>query len=71
MFNTFLLLFSTIYFAYYKRLHFVLVHNKRIVVQEGSGYPRNRTSLGVFASVPAHLAMKCILQIIVRVKFIL
>ena len=49
----------------------MLVHNKRIVVQEGSGYPRNRTSMGVFASVLPHLAMKCILQVIARIKFIL
>ena len=47
-----------ILFAYYKRLHFMLLYNKCALVREGSSYPRNRTSMGMSVSVLAHLAMK-------------
>ena len=52
-------------------LHYVLLHNKCILVWEGSGYPRNRTSMGMSTSVLAYLAMKRVLQVIARLKFIL
>ena len=49
----------------------MLLHNKRAIVWEGSGYPRNGTSMGVSISVLVHLVMKRVLQVIVRLKFIL
>ena len=49
----------------------MLLHNKCALVWEGSGYPRNGTSKGMSISVLVHLAMKHVLQIIERLKFIL
>ena len=41
----------------------MLLHSKRALVQEGSGYPRNGTSMGVSVSVLAHLAMKHVFKL--------
>ena len=49
----------------------MLLHNKCTLVQEGSGYPRNGTSMGASVLVLAHLAMKCVLQGVASLKFIL
>ena len=49
----------------------MLLHNKRALVREGSSYPRNGTFMGVSVSVLAHLAMKYVLQVMVRLKFML
>ena len=52
--------------SYYEKLQFAPLHHKCTLVWEGSGYPRNGTSMGVSTSVLAHFAMKCVLQVIVR-----
>jgi len=45
--------------------HIVCVYvyiNKRVLVREGSGYPRNRTLMDVSISILVHLVMKCMIQ---------
>ena len=49
----------------------MLLHNKRTLVREGSGYPRNGTSMGMSVSVLVHLSMERVLQVIASLKFIL
>ena len=46
----------------------MLLHNKYVLVQEGSSYPKHGTFMGVSISV---LAMKQVLQVIARLNFIL
>ena len=45
--------------------------NACTIVREGSSYFRKGTSIGVYTSVLMHLALKHILQVIARLKFIL
>jgi len=45
--------------------------NKYALVQEGPGYPRNGTPMGVSLLVLAHLVLKCTIQVKARQNIIL
>ena len=48
----------------------MLLHNKRILVWEGSGYPRNGTPMGVSTLALAHLTITCTEQFIAKLNLI-
>ena len=48
----------------------MLLHNKRTLVQEGSGYPRNGTPMGVSTLALARLTITLTKQFIVKLDFI-
>ena len=48
--------------AHIKTKKFEKSRNKHALVQEGPGYPRNSTTMGVSHSVLAHLVMKGTIQ---------
>ena len=54
-----------------KTKKFVKLCNKRALVREGPGYPRNDTSMGVSLLALAHLDMKRTIQVKVRKNIIL
>jgi len=53
------------------KINLTLLHIKRALVWEGSGYPRNGTPMGVSFSVLAHLVMKRMTQFIMRLNLFL
>jgi len=57
--------------AHIKTKKIVKLRNKRTLVQEGPGYPRNSTPVGVSLLAPAHLVMKHTIQVKVRQNIIL
>ena len=49
--------------AHIKTKKFVKLHNKRALVREGPGYPRNGIPMGVSLMALAHLVMKRTIQV--------
>ena len=54
-----------------KTKKFLKLRNKRALVQEGPGYPRNSTSMGVSLLALAHLVMRHTIQVKTRRNIIL
>ena len=50
-------------------VHFMLLHDKCTLVWEGSGYPRNRTPMGVSILALAHLTITSTKQFIAILDF--
>ena len=57
--------------AHIKTKKFVKLCNKRVLVREGPGYPRNGTPMGVSLLALAHLVMKLTIQVKARQNIIL
>ena len=47
------------------------LHYKCTLVQERSGYPRDKSPTGISISVLRHLTMECAIHIIARQNFVL
>ena len=54
-----------------KTKKFVKLRNKRALIREGPGYPRNGTPMGVFILALAHLVVKRTIQVKVRQNILL